>query len=57
MVPVPGLKRQRLSLVQGTEPRTLYAQVIARFGRTHLANCRPYAPPYVTTTLRTVTNF
>jgi hypothetical protein len=49
--------RQHLSLVQGTEPRTLYATVSVRFGGTHLANCRPYAPPRVTTTLRMVTNF
>jgi hypothetical protein len=55
--PFRAEKRQRLSLVQGTEPRTLYARVIARFGGTHLANCRPYAPPHVTATLRMVTNF
>jgi len=55
--PFRSEKRQRLSLVQGTEPRTLYAQVSVRFGGTRLANCWPYAPPHVRTTLRTVTNF
>jgi hypothetical protein len=49
--------RQRLSLAQGTEPRTLYATVRVRFGDTHLANCWPYAPPRVTTTLWMKTNF
>lgn len=55
--PFRAEKRQRLSLAQGTEPRTLYAQVNVRFGGTHLANCWPYSPPHMTTTLRTVTNF
>ena len=49
--------RQHLSLVQGTEPRTLRARVGVRFGGTHLANCWPYAPPRVTTTLWTTPNF
>jgi hypothetical protein len=49
--------RQRLSLTQGTEPRTLHAKVGARFGGTHLMNCWPYAPPRVTTTVWMATNF
>jgi hypothetical protein len=48
--------RQRLSLAQGTEPRTLYARVNVRFGGTRLANCQPYAPPRVTTALWTKPN-
>jgi hypothetical protein len=48
---------QHLSLVQGTEPRTLRATVGVRFGGTHLANCWPYAPPRVTTTLWMTPNF
>jgi hypothetical protein len=49
--------RQRLSLAQGTEPRTLYGTVKVRFGGTHLANCKPYAPPRVVTALWMKTNF
>jgi hypothetical protein len=49
--------RQRLALAQGTEPRTLYGRVRVRFGGTHLANCKPYAPPRVTTTLWMKPNF
>jgi hypothetical protein len=49
--------RQHLSFVQGTEPRTLHGNVDVRFGGTHLANCKPYAPPRVATTLWMQTNF
>jgi hypothetical protein len=55
--PFRRANRQRLSLAQGTEPRTLYGTVDVRFGGTHLANCEPYAPPRVVTALWMKTNF
>jgi hypothetical protein len=45
--------RQRISLAQGTEPRTLYGKVSVRFGEMHLVNCWPYLPPRFTATLGT----
>jgi len=48
--------RQRLALVQRTEPRTLHASVNVRSSRTRSANCQPYMPPRFTATVRTARN-
>ena len=43
---------QRLNATAGGETETVYAHVKVTFGETHsLANCWPYAPPRVQTTL------
>lgn len=49
-------QRQRLALVQRTEPRTLHASVDVRVSRTRFANCQPYMPPRFTATVRTARN-
>lgn len=49
-------QRQRLALVQRTEPRTLHASVNVRLSRSQSANCQPYMPPRFTATVRTARN-
>jgi len=49
-------QRQRLTLVQRTEPRTLHASVDVRLSRTQFGNCQPYMPPRFTATVRTARN-
>jgi hypothetical protein len=48
--------RQRLTLVQRTEPRTLHASVIVWLGGSRSRNCQPYMPPRFTATVRTSRN-
>ena len=48
--------RQRLTLVQRTEPRTLHATVVVWLGGSRSRNCQPYMPPRFTATVRTSRN-
>jgi hypothetical protein len=48
--------RQRLALVQRTEPRTLHANVKVRLRGSRSPNCQPYMPPRFTATVRTARN-